>query len=433
VSQASALRRPAASALVTAARPLPDDTDALALLAVVPEARRFYWERRNVGAAVAAVGEALVVQSAGPERFARAAAVLEEIGPLADGAVAVGGFAFDADPRRRGTWREFPSCEWVVPRLAVVRRDGATRLVGVGADPAALHAEMARVAPRLADASSSRRAATRYQAFVRRGAADWRRAVERTLEDIAACRLEKLVLARTAHVRADVAFDAVRVARRLRRAYPRCAVFLRRAAGATLVGASPECLARRSGDALVTAAVAGTTARGADPAADATLAAALLASPKERAEHALVVEDVRARLADPCLDVRSATEPGVFVTETVQHLHTPFTARLRPGRGLLDAAAALHPTAAVCGAPRAGALAALRRRERLTRGWYGGGVGWLAADGGEISVAIRTALLQGRLATLWAGAGIVAGSTWEAELEETRLKLRPLLNALVEL
>jgi isochorismate synthase EntC len=86
----------------------------------------------------------------------------------------------------------------------------------------------------------------------------------------------------------------------------------------------------------------------------------------------------------------------------------------------------------VCGTPRAAALAALARREDVPRGWYAGGVGWIDARGGEVAVALRTALVEGRRALLHAGAGIVADSRWEAELEETRLKMRPLLGALLE-
>ena len=123
----------------------------------------------------------------------------------------------------------------------------------------------------------------------------------------------------------------------------------------------------------------------------------------------------------------------VLPLDSVQHLHSRVTARLRPRRGLLDAVAALHPTPAIAGAPRGAALAALRGRELFARGWYGGGVGWLDASGGEVAVVIRTALVRGTRATLFAGAGIVAGSDWRAELEETRLKMRPLLAALLEL
>jgi salicylate biosynthesis isochorismate synthase len=144
-------------------------------------------------------------------------------------------------------------------------------------------------------------------------------------------------------------------------------VFAVARAGATFVGASPERLVRLAGGALETVALAGTAARGGTPAADRALARALLASAKERLEHDLVVDDVRTRLAPLCSAVSAPERPGILTTETVQHLRTPVTARLRPGRGLLDVVAALHPTPAICGAPRAAALAALRAREG--RGW----------------------------------------------------------------
>jgi menaquinone-specific isochorismate synthase len=96
--------------------------------------------------------------------------------------------------------------------------------------------------------------------------------------------------------------------------------------------------------------------------------------------------------------------------------------------------ARLHPTPAVGGAPREAALAWLEAHESLERGWYAGGIGWLAPNGdGELAVALRSALLRGDEATLFAGAGVVEGSTPAGELAETRLKLRALLSGLMEI
>src|SRR5262249_56807297 len=127
----------------------------------------------------------------------------------------------------------------------------------------------------------------------------WRGAVEATLDDIAAGRLEKLVLARTCSVRAVAPFDPWRVAARLCRAYPGCTTFAVESGGATFVGATPERLARVTGTRLETTALAGTSPRGATPPADRALALALRASAKERTEHALVLDDVPARPPPP--------------------------------------------------------------------------------------------------------------------------------------
>ena len=98
---------------------------------------------------------------------------------------------------------------------------------------------------------------------------------------------------------------------------------------------------------------------------------------------------------------------------------------------VLDLVQRLHPTPAVGGCPREGALRFIREREGLDRGWYAGPVGWLDRRGdGEFAIALRSALLHGAEATLFAGSGIVAQSRASDEYAETCLKLRPMLNAL---
>ncbi len=117
----------------------------------------------------------------------------------------------------------------------------------------------------------------------------------------------------------------------------------------------------------------------------------------------------------------------------VQHLATEITAVLAEPQSVLDLAGRLHPTPAVAGSPRSEALAFVRKAERVDRGWYSGGIGWVSSDGdGEIALALRCGLVRGTTAHLYAGAGIVAGSNPDDELEETRLKFRPLLNLLTE-
>jgi len=418
--------------------PVPASSDPLRLLRAFPSNRRFLFQQPATGTAIAGVGATISLRARGQRRFAELAAALADITdgePLPPGVVAVGGFAFDANARDAGPWRGFAALEWTVPQLTLVRRDGHARLVAAGppgTTPAALASLLDRARAALDVAEPGTVPVPSYHALGSESAA-WRRAVEATLEDIAAGRLEKLVLARTCGVRGVTPFDPWRVTARLRRAYPGCTTFAVANGGATFVGATPERLARVAGSRLETTALAGTSPRGTTPRADRALALALRASAKERTEHALVVGDVKSRLAPLCDELAAPPKPGVVTTETLQHLRTPIRGRLRAGAGLLDAVALLQPTAAICGVPREAAAAVLTSRERLARGWYGGGVGWLDRTGGEVVVAIRTALLRGTHALLHAGAGIVAGSAWEAELEETRLKMRPLLAALLEI
>jgi len=146
-------------------------------------------------------------------------------------------------------------------------------------------------------------------------------------------------------------------------------------------------------------------------------------------EHAIVVDEIGRRLA-PLTDLIDV--PPVPVVEryaTVQHLATPIVGRT--SSTVLELAEALHPTPAVGGHPESEAIAFQSKLERIDRGWYTGGVGWADAAGdGEIAVALRCALIRGEGAVLYVGNGIVAGSDPDAEVEETRLKLRPLLNLL---
>jgi isochorismate synthase len=426
-----ALAHSPAPRLVAATSPVPAGCDPLALLQSFPGDRRFYFEQPAAGITFAGVGATAAVAARGPSRFQDLATRLRDLtdgGPLPPDVVAIGGFAFDDAPPEAGAWRGFPAAELVVPRVMLVRRGRRAHLVATamdGGDVGALSGVLARARAALLHPFVTLPPPGTFHALGA-PAAPWRHAVEATLDDIAAGRLAKLVLARACSVRTTAPFDPLRVLARLRSANPGCTVFGVAQGAGMFVGASPERLARVTGRRLDTAAVAGTAPRG-------MTGRALASNPKERAEHALVVDDIVRELAALSDDVAAARAPRVLTTETLRHLHTPIRALLRPGRGLLDVVAALHPTASICGAPRAVARARLHARERSCRGWYAGGVGWLDARGGEVVVALRTALLRGATAFLHAGAGIVAGSAWDAELEETRLKMRPLLGALLEL
>ena len=258
----------------------------------------------------------------------------------------------------------------------------------------------------------------------------WQAMVAAALEAIGRGALHKVVLSRRVRVRGPAAFDPGLAVRRLRAAYPGCFVFAVARDREAFVGATPERLVRLRGGRLDTAALAGSTARGATPEADERLGRALLASPKERAEHALVVEMLRQALAPLCRVLSVPPEPRLLRLGNVQHLYTPISGAVE-GRSVLELVERLHPTPAVGGWPRAAALEFIRTHEPGSRGWYAAPVGWVDRRGeGEFAVAIRSGLLRGAEAWLFAGCGIVAGSDPAREYEETRLKLRPLLAAL---
>ena len=223
----------------------------------------------------------------------------------------------------------------------------------------------------------------------------------------------------------------------LRRRNPNCAVFAFTAGDATFLGATPEELAVLDGHRLCTSAVAGTAPRGADGASDAQLAEGLLTSAKERAEHRFVVEAITAGLEGLGLVDPTPTEPEILTLANLQHLRTPITSRVRQRSGgvndmdVLRVAGVLHPTPATGGAPLDAALAFIEAHEAFDRGWYAAPVGWCDLDGnGELRVALRSMLTTADGLRLFAGAGVVAGSTPAGELAETSVKLRALLDAI---
>jgi len=187
---------------------------------------------------------------------------------------------------------------------------------------------------------------------------------------------------------------------------------------------------RLTGRRVEVSCLAGSRRRGRDAESDAAEGMALLADPKERHEHALVVDALRARLEAVCDELRCASRPSLLRMPNVQHLHTHASGVVWDKRSLLDLVEMLHPTPATAGAPREPALELIRGTENFPRGWYAGVVGWLGPSGGEAVVAIRSALLRGTEAVLYAGCGIVADSEPSQEYRESCLKLEPMLWAL---
>jgi len=182
---------------------------------------------------------------------------------------------------------------------------------------------------------------------------------------------------------------------------------------------------------LQTEALAGSAPRGATAPEDAALAEGLLRSEKEEREHRLVIESIRRRLEGFPVELEISSRPRLLQLVNVQHLRTPVTGRIVGDLHLFDVLAELHPTPAVGGTPRELARERIRKLEDFSRGLYAGAIGWSDGKGdGEFTVAIRSTLIDGRRARLYAGAGIVAGSAPAREWEETEVKLRAMLDVL---
>ncbi|HUP15858.1 MAG TPA: isochorismate synthase [Acidimicrobiia bacterium] len=255
----------------------------------------------------------------------------------------------------------------------------------------------------------------------------WLDAVARAIKEIGAGKLEKVVLARDHALWSKEPFDLHRVLNKLHRGFPECMVFLVDG----LVGASPELLIRKVGNAVTSLALAGSARRDAEPAADRRLGLELLASQKDLHEHALASASVGRVLGEVCTSLDRPARPDLVKLANVQHLATRFAGVMAEPHHVLDLVGRLHPTAAVGGTPTAAAIDMIRSLEGMDRGRYAGPVGIFDSAGdGEFAIALRCAEVSGARARLFAGAGLVSGSVPEDELEETRIKLQAMLSAL---
>ncbi|AXH97469.1 isochorismate synthase [Ornithinimicrobium avium] len=386
-------------------------------------------------------GRAALVRTHGPDRFAQAEAWWDRLRTVAEvedgvrvagsGLVAFGSFAFAPGSADRSVL--------TVPRVLIGRRDGMAWVTRVVVDdepwPSDHPAQMlARTNPRLGELDPL----VETEGTV--PAARWPEVVGRAVGRIEAGEVDKVVLARDVRVRHREG-HAVRVApvlERLERRYAATWTF----AVDGLLGATPEMLVRLQDGRVRSRVLAGTIRRGAHPQHAAPQVShehpvdprlRLVSSEKDLEEHAYAVRSVAEALAPHCTELQVPATPYVLELPDVYHLATDLTGRRADGATSLSLAAALHPSAAVCGTPTEKAAAVITELEGMDRGRYSGPVGWLDGDGdGDWCIALRCGELapdRGSM-RIFAGGGIVAASDPDAELAETEVKLTAMRHAL---
>lgn len=353
-----------------------------------------------------------------------------------------GGIAFRPEALQPAPWTAFRDASFVMPRwLYGTNGERAFLRLAVGKgeqidpDPDEIERTIAAMLAAHVDGatgSSSRAPRPVPTASIERTSpADWEAMIVDALARIRAHELEKVVPAVLCRVTAASDLDVVGALGRVHAAYPECTRFAFERGGAVFLGASPERLVSRRGNAVLSDALAGSRARVSDPSEDERGVSALLGSDKDRREHRVVVLAIERALKPYVSEIAAPDAPLIRSLRNVHHLWTPIKATLSRPTHVLDLVRSLHPTPAVCGTPQQAALAWIAAHERTPRGWYAGAVGWFDAAGdGAFSVAIRSGVLDHRHAWLYAGAGIVEGSDPAAEYAETRVKQTPLLTAL---
>jgi len=354
-------------------------------------------------------GEVARLATAGPARFRDAdrwwrsfadrLSVADEVVLPGTGPVAFTSFTFADDA---------PGSVMIVPRVVVGRRDGVAWITEFS------HADGVHAVRPVRPTG-----AVRY-ADGQLSVAGYRAAVAEAVRRMRAGELDKVVLAHDLLAVAERPLDARYLLAGLAGRYPGCWSY----AVDGLVGATPELLMRRREGAVWSRVLAGTIWPG--PTAECDLGDTLLGSAKDRHEHRLAVQSLVESLRPLCASLTAPDEPVPLVLPNVTHLSSDVVGTLpvKEPASLLELVAAVHPTAAVGGTPREVAVPMIAALEGMDRGRYTGPVGWVDASGdGELGIALRCAQLDGPVARLFAGCGIVADSDPDTEVREAAAKL----------
>jgi menaquinone-specific isochorismate synthase len=421
-------------------------------------ADRYLWAQPDEDFALVGLGIARAVDVVEATRFRQAADAWRRlmVGAIHEGPrrlpgvgpILMGGFSFDTRRGDSRLWQGYPPGHLVLPRLLFTRAHGESwvtynAVVSAASDPEAEAARLAAMSrllfepdglPWRPDHHPPGLGAPRPASITEhelRPADEWQADVADAVRAIGRGELEKVVLARAVRLQSEQPFSPASALRHLVSHYPDCYLFAVARGLSCFLGATPEQLVRLREREVKAMSLAGSIRRGQTREEDERLGRALLASAKDRDEHAVVVRAMVEALGGVCSRLQVSETPELLRLGNIQHLCTPLTGQLSDSHTLLDLVERLHPTPAVGGRPRSAALQLIRECEKLDRGWYAGAVGWLDQDGeGEFCVAIRSALLHANEATLFAGCGIVTDSDPEREYAESRLKLRPMLDAL---
>ncbi|WP_435299340.1 isochorismate synthase [Timonella sp. A28] len=401
-----------------------------ALVRLLPHQAPLAWVRRGEG--IVGWGEIARFDTSGASRFTDAmqawntirehAIVRDEVSVPGSGPVAFGSFAFAQESAA--------SSVLIVPQFVVGRRADAWWFT-----------VMTTVEEPFATTPTLDELVAQHQPITSPGQVDfetgaltgeqWQEVVADAVHRIRNDELEKIVLARDVIGTSEQPIDVRHVLSNLVDSYENCWTF----SVDGMIGATPELLVRTEKGLVTSRVLAGTIQRTGDDETDTARAAVLAHSSKDLEEHEYAVRSVADALRPYCSSLNVPETPFVLHLPNVLHLASDVAAVVdtHAGATSLSLAAALHPTAAVCGTPTDLAAQLILDIENMDRSRYAGPVGWVGADGdGEWGIALRSAeLCQDNPNTirLFAGCGIVAASNPADELAETFAKLRPMTSA----
>jgi menaquinone-specific isochorismate synthase len=398
---------------------------------------RLYWMNRERDFSIAGIGIADTIASeasgsneASFEQFAHSVA-----GKDPD-ARYFGGFRFNNEEQQEPIWQEFSSFSFILPLVQLTFENGSFAIschlwLECGDE---LQAKISTLTDLLKQVITG----TDYSAIklpellnlsYNPDEKNWMEQCYKALLTFEAGNMEKIMLARQTTLEFSRSFSPLLFL--LQYPYPQNTIYrfyFEPAENNAFFSFSPERLYRRDGNMLLTEALAGTCSKESITGDDHIASEALLNSEKDIREHNFVREMISHELGKICTNIDMEKEVKVLQLNRLAHLYTRCTAELKP-EFQNDSAVLqlLHPTPAVGGVPKAPAMQHIMELEPFSRGWYAAPVGWVSRDAAEFCVGIRSALVNGRFAYLYSGAGLVKGSDPFSEWEEVDQKIGDIL------
>ena len=430
-----------------------ESIDPLAVIGTLaqPNQLHFYWENPRKKEAIAGCGTAKSLTVESPDRFVKSQQFIQDClkKTIRAGDLHIPGsgphlfcsFTFFSSQKNGDC--PFPPATIFLPRFQVTRqKDHCVLVVNISIDqPVNLKLVLEKIRDQIQAINWSNcslinctfdRRKNFSKSFQSYASGHFKSAVNSALKSIEAKQFSKIVLARALDVISPVPFGLVASLNNLRQRHRDCYIFsTSNGKGHNFIGASPERLISIENQQLVTDALAGSAPRGKTTSEDVSFANRLLRNEKERREHQAVSEFITQRLCQLGL-IPQRSPLKLLQLSNIQHLWTPIYAQLPADVHPLEIVAQLHPTPAVAGVPTQVACEQIRCYETFDRALYAAPLGWIDYQGNsQFVVGIRSALIEGDRARLYAGAGIVAGSDPDREFAEVQLKLQALLKALL--
>ncbi|MFF2449181.1 isochorismate synthase MenF [Neobacillus sp. NPDC058068] len=371
------------------------------------------------------------------EKFLKDSLIYNTYTEIAVGPVMFGGFSFDPLKEKTELWSKYADSLFHIPKylLSIIKGQAylTTNTICTPHDDLSLFSKIIEERNLILHSLT-----TNYRAkstsLIRTNEImpeKWKESVDGVVKELTNGTLKKVVLARELRLIFDGQIEAENVLDRLFSQQQESFIFAFESNGDCFIGASPERLVKKQGNEIFSTCLAGSISRGETEQEDRLLGEKLLTDQKNLIEHQYVVEMIKEALEESCHEMILPDKPQLMKIRDIQHLYTPVIGKCHKDTSLMLLVERLHPTPALGGLPKDAAVEKIRQVEVLDRGFYAAPLGW--ADyrrNGEFAVSIRSGLLQGEEASLFAGCGVVADSEAESEYLETSLKFTPMLRAL---